>query len=392
MIPQKTLLHGTIAGDYNKQLTVDKWVYETLKEWSNDKIRKMTKGIVLYECMMMQFDSISDTLTQSESAINDKLENQSINPELVDAVTQIEFEDAEDELKKNVESPDEKRKDVKFWVPEFVDESVPWMRGWNNHIQDAIVQTYASAFSDRSDRIEAKQQLLDYIISDSKPEHPVANVIVSADENDFNVPTELTSIFIDSWWNRDDITISDITELQDSDNTRLKNTDWDKRNKAFATALEGIPASENRRRARNLYEDIFNISSKKTLNKHFSEFEDNLDYEFKSAIEAVDAERVGLIDDLPESKTAFGVDTEKKVACLINKVLKNHIEQEMDTTIPLRKFAENLDKAGCISINSDYDKGAATSKTGEYIKRLDEEFGLDFKYIKQAKVYTSLHM
>lgn len=285
MIPQKTVLHGKESVKNQKQITLERWYYKALMDWSDTRIRKMTKGILLYECLMMHNTEVLDVLDGSEETLNEKLEDEGISVEAIDSIKVRTESEAVEKLKQNVREsesdfePEEKQKSRKLWIPPFVDEGVSWDRGWADKIEDYVVKTYCSAFHDRADRIKCKRDILSYLQDGVNPDHRVAQTIVNRNSDRYlNVQEAHRTVTEDSDSGGRElpgtITISDIFQ------NAHELSSWDDRFKAMEKAVEhDNPPLDV---VVDAVQEGYEIDTESYAIDKVEEFEDRYDIELKS--------------------------------------------------------------------------------------------------------------
>lgn len=382
MTVERTLLVTRMDGN-RKQLTLDRWVYEALKEWANKRNSKTTKGMILYELMMDTYgeELPDDELAIAERRMNDELDSHGFDSSLFNKVKSQTRESAREELRDIEENPDERMKNVKIWVAPNIDENVPWERGWSRRIEEAVVDAYASAFSDRCDRIRAKEDLLTYL-EDGRTgcSHDVVSALTNHETDDLVVHKELVSQFETEWWQRDDLQYTDMIEKQKTEES-LSRYQWEERYEAFHTARQNYGASHQKMTNFNMFKKIFDLK-KRQAKKNFKKYTEEYNVDWKHPIES----ELTLLDFQPtEIETAVEsvpLNTMKDEAMFFNRVFEYYIEKKQQPRIRLTdELTEPLYRAGLISEN---DAEVASDR----IQKLKDSCGLDnLKAIDDAEIY-----
>jgi hypothetical protein len=352
-IPEQTLLHGNDTSDY-KQLTIERWAYETLKNWSNRRNGTMSKGVVLYEAILFEYDEeVTDVLSATESALDTELERQGVATEQIESITQLERTEARDQLRNKVaDDPDEKLRDVKIWLPETVDSQVPWERGWNEKITSALVSVYMSKYSDRADRIRCKREILNHVTSDMKPSHPVATELVEAGIAEPELKT------VDDYKQHCD----DITQWNERfDTLRQLYAEYDELLKKLLVDTVQETHGIGEQYARDKIDE-------------FAEVYELYEYAPVSEVEVTQ-------EEFPELVDRYG-STDENLAVLVNGLLECY-EADGQRKPLVADVADQFKKANLVSTNKE---------TGRLIQELDSNHGLPaFKKIDQGKIYFTSH-
>lgn len=193
-IPTRTLLHGTDSTE--KRVNMPKWVHQRLREWSELRNRRMTQGVVAYECLLFEYDCFTDEYDRMENHLNEQLRLEDVDVESLDSLTHTGEESIEEGMK-SVEDAEETRERIRIWLPESIEEQADWSRGWGEKLGQAVVSVYASDYMDRLDRIDCKKDILQYARTGEEPSHSVAEMVVDehseiigeSDEDTYRVET-----------------------------------------------------------------------------------------------------------------------------------------------------------------------------------------------------------
>jgi hypothetical protein len=352
MIPEKTVLHGNDDSKY-KQLTLERWVYETLKQWANGRNGTMSKGVILYEALLFEYDEVTDTLSETESILNAELEREGIDTEQISSTNRVRRSDAREQLRSEVSNPDEKLRDVKIWLPETVDTQVPWSRGWNDRIATALVSIYMSKYADRADRVRCKREILEYVTDETKPSHQVATKLIE-----------------------DGIADPEITTIEEYKQQCDDVSQWAER----FTIL------------RQLYDEYHNLPKKVVVDtvvethgigrdyasKKVDEFAEKYDLYEHAPVGQVDVTR----DTFPELVDRYG-DYRKNLATLVNGLLKQY-EADGRTKPLVADLAKDLENAGLVSNRK---------QSAEFLKELDSDYGIPvFDRVYRGQIYLDSHI
>lgn len=350
-IPEQTILHGNDTSEY-KQLTIERWAYETLKDWSNRRNGTMSKGVVLYEALLFEYEEeVTDVLSDTESVLDAELERQGIPTEQIETVTQLEQTEARDQLRNKVaDDPDEKLRDMKIWLPEAVDSQVPWERGWNKKITTALVSIYSSEYSDRADRVRCKQEVLEYVRDDTSPSHPVAIDLIEAGIAEAEIKT------VDEYKQN----CGDVTQ-------------WNERFDIL----------------RQLYDEYDNLPKEVLVDAVQETHEIGEEYartkidEFAKVYELYEHAPVDEVEvtqnEFPELVNKFG-STNENLSVLVNGLLECY-EADGQTKPLVADVADQFREANLVSTNKE---------AGRLIRELDSNHGLPaFERIAQGKVYLT---
>jgi hypothetical protein len=208
-----------------KQLKMPEETYELLKSGDN---KGVTKGVVAYESLLFHFEEYEDSLSQIESRINDELDTH--HPSLSQTLDKIKKFSVSsgsvsgDELKQveNVNYMEQ----VNIHLPEILEEQLVVQRGVGDHIAEAVRALEHSVFSDRMDRITAKEEVLEYIEEGGEynPDHVVAQSIVGGDRGEVSeIVEELVdpSDVNDKVRNNFDLDVGEAMEIITSDEIEL---------------------------------------------------------------------------------------------------------------------------------------------------------------------------
>lgn len=187
-IPSRTLLHGTESTE--KRVNMDRWVRQRLAEWSNERNRRMTQGVVAYESLLFSYDEMKDEIDRMEHRLNKQLSHRGVNVQALDGLRRSEREKVRNEME-DIANPYETQERIRIWLPERIQQQSSWGRNWGERIGEAIVDVYSSVYSDRYDRLRVKQELLRHLDSDIEPDHSVARAVVGLNEVQYDIPDHL---------------------------------------------------------------------------------------------------------------------------------------------------------------------------------------------------------
>lgn len=187
-IPSRTLLHGTDSTE--KRVNMDRWVHQRLAEWSNERNRRMTQGVVAYECLLFSYDEMEDEIDCMEHRLNKQLSHRGVNVQALNGLRRNEREEVQSEME-DITNPHKTQERIRIWLPKRIQQQASWGRNWGERIGEAIVDVYSSVYSDRYDRLRAKRELVRHLDSDVEPDHSVARAVVGLDEVQYNIPDHL---------------------------------------------------------------------------------------------------------------------------------------------------------------------------------------------------------
>jgi len=357
-LPTKTMLHGTESND--KRATMPKWVHEGVKYVASERNRKLTQGILSYECLLFTYDEVKDRI----DSIENKIEGHSveyIDFEAVDELQEMTKEEAKNEIKSEIENPEQKRKQVRIWLPKSVLNTSPWQRHWGSKLTESLPTMYASAFSDRLDRLHCKEQLIDYVQNNRKPTHPVAQDIVNDDMDDYiGNPEVITEVVINT---KDDY-------------------------RAIADDLSRW--GERRTKLYELYESLENPTKEDFVTLVTKAHKLDKSYAVKvidtwcEIYEIFDEKPLAEYDVTPENFAELVTDVaeaEVEEAKLINQLFK-HYAAKTDKVF-MNKIRDQFYGAGLIDSN---DRGLVKAR----LESLDKDYGLSwYSHMEKGNVYLS---
>ena len=208
MIDQTLYLDTETA---RKQVTMDRWAYDLIKSTGSESL---TKGLVAYEALMFANQEYTDTLNKIESNVDDHLQTVGSHS-LLDLVQKIKKSD------QYIDTDDTDRLDrINLQLPVSVLDDIRDISGINrgigDHIADAAYKMHTSAYSDRADRIEVKQEVISYIQDDDYPQHEVAQAVVDGNDDRYTVSdahNALQKIIGETEvWERDDLNRNDLLD------------------------------------------------------------------------------------------------------------------------------------------------------------------------------------
>lgn len=150
-----------------KQVKVDKKVYDVVSDMSDYSNKTYTQGIITYEYLMMYGFGSSDRIDDMEKRIDSKLDSIGVNVDVLNSVKWVkgyEFDESNESQRVNLYIPQKLNNDK--------DDS------WSEILNDAVRYGVNTIYFDRFDRIEAKEQLYDYITYDKQPNNKRAKLIL----------------------------------------------------------------------------------------------------------------------------------------------------------------------------------------------------------------------
>lgn len=270
---------------------------------------------------------------------------------------------------------------MEFWIPSNLDESVPWNRGWDDHICSSLVEMHASAFLDRADRIEVKKDIIRYLEDDSDPSHDVVESIVNGSE-DLIVPNKLSKSLSEAWYLTDDLSVGTIKEMQSTDSTRLSQKEWSKRYQAIRSVHESHPEHVTRGMVEQWMRVCFDLGHEQAANRA-DDYETRYDIEWIHPVEAADVEDFDPVEIPNSHLSEFNLVGEEK-AMFVDKFLKYFEVVEEETTVGLTEVAEVLYDCGICD-------DARPETAAETIDRLDQKYGLTHLKQVDSKIYLSTY-
>lgn len=265
-----------------KQLTMEKRAYEHLK---TDEDETATKSMKAYEAILFHFDEYRDAIDDYEDRVDD---------ELIDIGTS-EFHSVLEKISSQKDSvtDDEKEKvsHVNIHLPESLVEQFTFNRYLGRKIQESVYDIESSAYQDRLDRIQCKEQVIEYIKDNRKlPSHDIARSIVEGESELYDV-AQAHELLTDITGNESSIEIEDqlkisdelyIDDLRDvehtSDGRGFNKNQKEKRIEALRTAIKNeIDAGDVARiydeeRIIELSREIYDVSEV-TARKYFEQIE-----------------------------------------------------------------------------------------------------------------------
>jgi len=250
-------------------------------------------------------------------------------------------------------------------------------------LQDALVSTYASAYHDRADRIKAKEQILDAMLNDEKPTHPVVRSIFH-DTQEFNVEETLVKSISEDWYLQDELMMNELSEFQSNEATRLNQDQWTQRFTAFHIAHSNLSGAESRKAVKNLFKKAFDLGPKQGT-KRFEEYVERYDVNFEHPVIAADLE-VFNPSSVASEDVVDTVQMTENAAKFVDKIFKYVEEMQDGDRIHLPVIGNTLYDCGLID-------NAKPETVQNYIKMLDNEVGLThYKYIDRGTAYLSTYI
>lgn len=187
-IPSRTLLHGTESTE--KRVNMDRWVHQRLAEWSDKRNRRMTQGVVAYECLLFSNDEMEDEIDHIEYRLNERLSHRGVNVQALNSLRWSERERMQTRMQ-DITNPYETKERTRVWLPERIQQQASWGRNWGERIGEAIVDVYSSVYADRYDRLRVKRELLGHLDEGAEPTHFIARAVIGLDEAQFDIPDHL---------------------------------------------------------------------------------------------------------------------------------------------------------------------------------------------------------
>ena len=161
----------------------------------------MTQGVLAYELLLFRYGEMTDEIDEMESMLNEELSEYNVPIDELDSLSWTDEASVKENLKGEFNASDEDGDStdsvtIRLWLPERVLSDCPWERGWGDRIETAILNTYASVYTDRWDRIAIKRQLNEYLRSGVEPEAHAARVITGhEDSEEIDVSDDLRAAF-----------------------------------------------------------------------------------------------------------------------------------------------------------------------------------------------------
>lgn len=228
-IPSRTLLHGTDSTQ--KQVSMERWVHQRINEWATRQNRRMTQGVVSYECFLFAYDEMQDEFDQIEEQLSKTLAQNGIDIQALDGLRWAEKSEIRRQMQDIPEAHETKDR-VRIWIPTRIQEQASWRRKWGSRLGDAIVDIYSSVYAERLDRIEVKRELISYLELEAEPEHPVARAVVGVDDAQYDIPDHLQAGF-----NAEEYDVQSPDDYRTiSHNLRT----WDERHKAMRSLYNNV--------------------------------------------------------------------------------------------------------------------------------------------------------
>jgi hypothetical protein len=172
----------TMYGDFGTEKKIYTYVYikDILRMKAEMLNKKMSRSLVAYDIAVDESDELSDMLTKIEDTLNDQLYNEGYNLRLIDEFKKDDTDVTLELFESHVDDPEEK-KQFSIYLPELIFEDSDMTtdsRGYGELIRKGTVNRYASSYSSRMDRVEAKRQIIEYENNETEPTHSVAKDIV----------------------------------------------------------------------------------------------------------------------------------------------------------------------------------------------------------------------
>lgn len=163
-----------------KQLTMPAYAVSALQ---SGKIKKMSKGIIAYECLMLANDEYNDSLQRIRSRVVCELEKSLGGLSWQEVVRKIILSregEARLELfeKCSFEDPEADIGHVEVWFPSSIEREIPRQRYIGQHVTDAIVYTVASPWASRAELIQDVLDLIALARGEAVDESEVSDFVV----------------------------------------------------------------------------------------------------------------------------------------------------------------------------------------------------------------------
>lgn len=201
-----------------KQLKFTKTTFEWLSDEANEANRSISRGVLLYEAVMMSTGDLTDEITEKERRVNEKLRTHT-DTYFVNVVDRIKVrnQDGSFPSQQLIYGCDELTESlINIYLPVSVQEYLTeeWgQRYWAEKVDDLVADYVDSAFQSRYDRYKCKEDLIRYLEDDVEPEHEVAKCIVDEDvESRFDV-ADARNHLEGMWWLNDDLGYEEYTKM-----------------------------------------------------------------------------------------------------------------------------------------------------------------------------------
>lgn len=369
----KTLLRSDES--VKKQPKLPVWAYEYLRDRAHELTRGWSKGVVLYEVIMMCTDAHEDDITRYEEMVDEQLLR------YADLDFLVELEKIKLSSHPSHSLPidyDLTDNPVEMWLPEplvkDISEPEYWgERYWDEHI-DAVLREYMdSAFDSRLDRIACKRDMIAYLDTGARPDHSVTLAVVDNDSIKYDVDAVhkvLQEVEELDWWEREDLTFDDIKDMQSTDQAISSHNKKD-RLEAFYNAFSNEPLTERQTLKKMM--NLFDIGTESYARENYLElFEEEYSQTYaKSSVDDVNVpDDVGL-GQLPQYKNA----TRAEQAVLLDTVFRNIGSDKLRA----ERLAQFLQLAGWVD---DVDNRTVIS----FVKELNKDYGIDSYRTSKAGV------
>jgi len=294
-----------------KQLKLHIPTYEFLKNTKDEYVKQVSKGILFYEAVMLVRDFYSDKLTDLENCIDEELVSVvGLNFAVEVGKLKLTLSDGSWPSSGWIDDHAEKTDDpVDLYLPtEFVStlEDEWGQRYWAQKINDVLRDYIDSPFQSRVDRIECKQEVLDYAQHGTEPDHEVARAIVEGDESKFTVGQAHEILTDDTeWWQSDELRWSEFKSRADDlpRNTDVKREALENGLKAYLS--EKNVSEVNRKMATSLAADMYDIdedyASQEYVNKITLPSETSVEKSETDWVERIKESKPENVDTLKEA-------------------------------------------------------------------------------------------
>lgn len=257
-----------------KRPKVKKYVKSEAKRLNSGNLKR---GLVVYEVLMLENPEYRDSYTLIEENIDREIADHLVGTDTAQVRKSLQkvivagSENGREKLiqKCDAENPQEEIGEMSFELP--VDMETPY--GFNKDVEDAFVSYVENAFDDRLDRIQCKQDLLQYLKYNEETEHEVAKAIVQNKDGLFHVQGVRDVLGLDdsegNWWESDDLTLDELQELEHTENgDGLTQEQKQERIEALQTALENDGSVTSEDEVRQIVKNVYDVKSDVTIDSY----------------------------------------------------------------------------------------------------------------------------
>lgn len=314
----------SVSGDSTeKQLEVPNPVYHTLRETAEQQNKEFSQGKIVYEVLNFSRDSpVSDDLSGAEELVDDRLVTVG-SQALLDAVESLSrgvvgARVLADSVPANKDE-DGVKSAVGIRLPDAAWEDVYTVRKrsigfW---LEDFFVEFVESPYTSRTDRMEFKRDLINYIHGEGAS-HRVLEAVVQPEESEMElegveaVREELENILGETEWYlnrlgevRDDITLDELEER----GTDISRKSRDERIEALRIAIENEPEfTPDEDEVEEKVKECYGITTPSTQKEYVDEMElswfDVRVRGFRDRVEGIASGQAEKTDKIPNSTSA----------------------------------------------------------------------------------------